>query len=310
MSQKINILLEVVNYCNLRCPACGWHTTMTREKRKLLPEEFTRIFEQISPYAKSISFYVMGEPLLNEHLFDYILTAHNAGIRTAFSTNGMLLGEHIDDIFRSGLDYIQVALDGMDADSHERYRIGSDFSLIVENLRLLASEKKTRGSERPDIQIQTLITRQNEYQLPEFRKFADELGVGFHSKLMMFGKTEDVIDKNRPIFEPEQKKYQRLGNSGLSYYKDMTPCPQLNGMTILCNGDVVPCCYDYDGKVVLGNLVHQTWEEVVNGDAIKEFRREQKKRTASLCASCDLAMEKRTRRLFSIFSHKLKNLIK
>lgn len=292
MSQnKIDILLETVNYCNLRCPACPWHNTMTREKRKLLPEEFLRIFEHISPYAKSICFYVMGEPLLNEHLFEYVKAAHEAGIHTGFSTNGMLLGKYIDDVFRSGLDFIQIALDGLEAETHERYRIGSDFSLIVENLRLLAQEKKTRGSELPEIRIQTLISRQNEYRLPEFRAFADELGIGFSAKKMMFGKTEDVIDKNRAVFEPEQKKYRRLDNSRLRYYKDMAECPQLNGITILCNGDVVPCCYDYDGKVILGNLIYQTWEEIVNGGTNKEFRKKRAERNVRLCASCDMVME-------------------
>lgn len=291
--KKMDILLETVNYCNLHCPACPWYSTMTREKRTLLPEEFERIFEHISSYTKSICFYVMGEPLLNEHLFEYVLVAHKAGIHTGFSTNGMLLGEHIEDIFCSGLDFIQVALDGLESQTHESYRIGSDFSKIVSNLRLLVWEKKKRGSNLPKIQIQTLISRQNEYRLLEFQAFADELGVGFTAKKMMFGKTKDVISRNRAVFEPEQKKYRRLDNRDLLYYKDMVVCPQSKRLTILCNGDVVPCCYDYDGKVVLGNLIRQTWPEIVQGAIKKEFDRKRQQGDVEICASCDMVAEKK-----------------
>lgn len=291
--EKLDVLLETVNYCNLRCPACPWYSTMTREKRMLCPEEFARIFEHISPYTRSICFYVMGEPLLNGHIFEYIKATHDVGIHTGLSTNGMLLGEHIDDVFSSGLDYIQIALDGLEPQTHESYRVGSDFSRIVSNLRLLATEKKKRDSKFPEIQIQTLISRQNEYRLMEFQAFADELGVGFLAKKMMFGKTEDVISRNRAAFEPEQKNYRRLDNPDMLYYKDMEVCPQSKGLTILCNGDVVPCCYDYDGKVVLGNLVCQTWPEIAQGDAKKEFDQKRNLGMATLCATCDMVMEKK-----------------
>ena len=292
--EKLDVLLETVNYCNLRCPACPWHSTMTREKRMLCSEEFERIFDHISHYTRSICFYVLGEPLLNGHIFEYIQTAHDAGIHTGMSTNGMLLEDHIDDIFSSGLDYIQIALDGLDAQTHENYRIGSNFHKIISNLRLLAIEKEKRNSKFPEIQIQTLISKQNEYRLMEFQAFADELGVGFSAKRMMFGKTKDVISKNRAAFEPEQKDYHRLDNPNMLLYKDMGVCPQSNGLTILCNGDVVPCCYDYDGKVVLGNLIYQTWSEIMKGAAKKEFDLNRNLGIATLCATCDMVMEKKT----------------
>ena len=290
--KKMNVLLETVNYCNLLCPACPWHSTMTREKRSLLPAEFEKIFDHISPYANSICFYVMGEPLLNEHLFDFVLTAHKAGIHTGFSTNGMLLNTHIEDIFRSGLDFIQIAVDGLSAETHEQYRVGSDFATIMENLNLLAHEKKLRNSRRPEIHIQTLIRRQTEKQLPEFRAFAEQLGATFSAKKMMFGKTADIIRNNRVIFEPEQIKYRRLNNPNLKYFRDMGACPQLDSITILCNGDVVPCCYDYDGKVVLGNLIRQTWEEIVDSGKKAEFERKRCNNATSLCVTCDMAVEK------------------
>lgn len=289
---KWDVLFETINYCNLHCPACPWHSTMTREKVMLQPDDFRKIFEHISPYARSICFYVMGEPLLNNNIFEYISTAHKAGIHTGISTNGMLLDQYINDVFTSGLDFIQIALDGMDAKTHESYRVGADFNKVMSNLKKLVQEKQLRDSTCPEIQIQTLISRQNENRLDEFKAFADNLGVSFSAKKMMFGKTEEIIRKNRKIFEPEQQKYRRLDNPNLIYFNEMDTCPQLKCITILCNGDVVPCCYDYDGEVIWGNLIKQTWPEVMDGKPRITFLEKRKLGQSDLCKTCDMSIEK------------------
>ena len=288
----MDVLLETVNYCNLRCPACPWHTTMTREKRTLLPNEYEKIIEHIAPYTRSICFYVMGEPLLNEHIFDYVKIAHDKGIHTGFSTNAMLLREHIDDVFSSKLDFIQIALDGLDSETHEKYRMGSDYSKVVSGLYALVSKKKEKGSNIPEIQIQTLINKNNEYQLDNFKAFAESLGIGFSAKRMMFGKTPEIANKNRILFEPEQMSYRRFNNINLIYYRDMEACPQLGNLTILCNGDVVPCCYDYDGQEILGNLISQTWSEIEEGNLRRSFLLKREAGEAELCQKCDLLVEK------------------
>ena len=59
-------------------------------------------------------------------------------------------------------------------------------------------------------------------------------------------------------------------------------------MTITWNGEVVPCCYDYDNKYVVGNASSNTLNEIWRGERMTALRREflSNQVTNSLCRSC------------------------
>lgn len=285
----MTVLLETVNYCNLKCPACPWHTTMSRKKKILTPSEYSIIFSKVKNIAGTICFYMMGEPLLNPYLFQYIRTAHKVGIHTLFSSNGMLIDKYIDELFESGLDYIQIALDGFDKETHETYRVGSSFEHVKSNLFLLVAEKEKRFSDI-EIGIQTIVSCVNEGQLETLAEFSRELGLSFNAKKMTYGKTEDIIRVNKSKFEPQDLRYRRDA-SDIRYYSQLEKCPQLNeNLVILCNGDVVPCCYDYDGSIVFGNLLRDSVEEVLEGVERNRFLHSRKYGKAELCQRCDMVV--------------------
>jgi len=60
-------------------------------------------------------------------------------------------------------------------------------------------------------------------------------------------------------------------------------------MTVTWNGDVVPCCYDYNGRFVLGNMREQTLSDIWNGEKIQSLRREfiDNRVENELCKNCD-----------------------
>ena len=45
-------------------------------------------------------------------------------------------------------------------------------------------------------------------------------------------------------------------------------------MTVTWDGGVVPCCYDYDKKYVLGNVKDRMFAEIWNGDQMRELHRQ------------------------------------
>jgi radical SAM protein with 4Fe4S-binding SPASM domain len=45
-------------------------------------------------------------------------------------------------------------------------------------------------------------------------------------------------------------------------------------ITILWDGRVVPCCYDYDGKYVIGDLTTHSLKEIWNNRRMQELRRQ------------------------------------
>ena len=103
--------------------------------------------------------------------------AHEQGLYTMISTNATFLDKFGDEIFDSGLDALIVCLDGASKLSHEFYRIGSNFEQVKSNIKKLCQRKKELKAKNPLINLQTLVTRRSEKEIPEVIAMAHELGV-------------------------------------------------------------------------------------------------------------------------------------
>lgn len=66
--------------------------------------------------------------------------------------------------------------------------------------------------------------------------------------------------------------------------------PFFDRNVLLPNGDVVLCCMDYNLKHVIGNLLTQSYDEIMNGDKLKEiikWNEEDGFNKCSICKSCE-----------------------
>ena len=259
---------------------------MTRELHNMSLEEYLQILTKIRNYAKAVCFYVMGEPFLNPQWEQIVSITHDAGIRTIISSNGMLLQKNMEGIFRSKLDHIQIALDGIDAITHEAYRAGSNFDSIIEALILLSQERQKFHHSIPEVTIQTLATKLNEHQINEIRDFAHALGFKFKLKKMHYGRTEELERKNQPVFMPQDPSLVRV--KGKNYYSEKIECPELQQMVILSNGVVVSCCVDYNGTYPIGNIYSQSVEEIWYGEKRNCFVEQFCSHNNQFCSNCDL----------------------
>lgn len=278
-------VIEITNRCNLLCPACPWHTCMTRPIKDMTYKEFKLVFNKIKPYAKAICLYLMGEPFLNKDLKKIIAYIKSYNIKVILSSNGMLIKENIHWIKNSKIDYLQIALDGFTKSSHESYRVGSDFYRVVEGLKLL-SECKKEYLKNTEICIQTLITKCNEHEIPFIKKFAKDLGFTFHTKKMHYGRTDELRKKNMSKFKPTDK--YNIRELGKNFYFLSGHCPELDKAVILSNGMVVSCCIDYDSKNNFGNIKDKSFEEIWLGEKRKSFIIAFNNKTNSFCSKCDM----------------------
>lgn len=280
-------VIEPVNMCNIKCAACPWHTVMQREKKHMTFDEFIVIFNKIKKYAKNITLYQMGEPLLNKDLFKMIKVCQEHNVKTNIATNAMLIDKYLDEILTSGLASIKIALDGMDKQTHEKYRVGSDFDKIISNIKLLKNERDKRGLKQPSIIIQTLVNKYNQNQLPELAEFTKTYADKFLCKKMHLGRSHE-LEKANQHFETTLDNYKRKNVKDESmYYKNMVICPQFNNIVILSNGHMVACCFDYDGQVSYGNLLKESYAKALRSPHRKQFLKDYFKRKNNLCEQCD-----------------------
>ncbi len=243
-------------------------------------ETFTRVMDQLSPYVRYVGLYYLGEPLLCDHLPQMIRYARQHKIRVFVSSNlNNLSHQQAEDLIESELDYLIVSLDGASQESYEKYRIGGDFTKVIENIGLIVDKKNEKKSPYPRIVIQPVIFRHNEHEVPKLRALADHLGVvisirqgnlGGEGQSPLTTKDLALAQKWLSPNKAYHKEYNYLSDK--PYLKD-SPCYFLwKGVTINWDGSVFPCCWVYDSKHSFGNICQESFENIWNNDLYRRSR--------------------------------------
>ncbi len=268
------VIVEPCNSCNLRCPLCPTGQRVPVERGSMNMETFTRIVDQLSPNVRYMSLYYLGEPLLCEHLSEMIRYAHQYKVRVFVSTNlNILDNKKAEELIRSKLDYIIVSLDGASQESYEKYRIGGDFHKVISNIRFLIKKKNEEKSLYPRIVIQPVVFKHNETEIPKIKSLAKDLGVDMTIRQGTLGgagqsppimKDAKLIEQWLSQDEDYHKEYNYL--NGKPYLKDEACYYLWKGITVNWDGSVFPCCWLYENKYSLGNILEQDFKTIWNNE--------------------------------------------
>jgi sulfatase maturation enzyme AslB (radical SAM superfamily) len=112
---------------------------------------FARVLSEVAKHVPPIRVAVLyhgGEPLLNKRFPSMARAVKELGIPLVKTvTNGMFLrSEVIPEILRSGLDQIEISLDGESGAQSDEVRRRSSFERIRANVLALASANRKAGS--------------------------------------------------------------------------------------------------------------------------------------------------------------------
>jgi radical SAM protein with 4Fe4S-binding SPASM domain len=283
------VIIEPTNACNLRCPLCPTSIAQ-RVKGFLSFENFQKIVDDI-PNLKSINFGWSGEPLLNKDIFEMVKYAHDKGIETGISTNTVFLNQYTDEALNSGLDDLIVCLDGASKETHEKYRVGSDFESIKKNIRDFCEEKRKRGLSKPRVTLQSLLTKFNEHETQAIIDLARNLGVNrLDFKTLSLGSSvalEQKIERAKE-FLPSDRNSRYLIKNGKTVLKSRPKiCSWLRQSVILWNGDITTCCYDFEGKLVVANIFRDGgFRKIWKSEKYKKYRKKIIREEFDLCKNC------------------------
>jgi radical SAM protein with 4Fe4S-binding SPASM domain len=243
-------------------------------------ETFTRIIDQLHPYAWHLNLYYLGEPLLCEHLHEMIDYAHQRRMRVATSSNLNILNEKkAEALIESGLDMLVVSLDGASPEVYMKYRIGGDFYRVLHNIQLLIKKKKELGSPTPKILLQFVVFKHNEADIPNIQKLAERLGLELFLRQGALGGEGHSPPLSRNVELAKQwlsqnkayrKQYDQFSEKP---YLSEGACPYLWKMlTVNWDGSVFPCCWVYDEEHIFGNILEQPFEEIWNNECFRSAR--------------------------------------
>ena len=262
--------IELTNRCNLQCPECpSGSGKLTRQRGFMEIEFFKHLMKELKPYLYYTNLYFQGEPMLHPGFLAFLNESRN--IFTTVSTNGHFLSEeNADNIVKSGLGRLIISLDGFTRDTYSSYRINGDVGTVMEGIRNV-SEAKRRNHSSMKFEIQVLLNKANESEIPEIRRLALKAGATLVLKSMQLT-DNDTMNSWLPADE-NFRRYRLKNGSYLIKSKLPRRCARLwFNPVITWDGKVIPCCFDKDAQYIMGDLKKDSIRNIWHGQKFKNFR--------------------------------------
>ncbi len=291
-----HLMMEISSACQLRCPLCPiGNDTFARTSELMAFDIYKKVVDEIGDYVYRINLNGMGEPTLNHQILDMIKYAKDKGIYVDLYTNFQLEKmSMIEGLIDAGLDSILIAMDGASKENYEEYRVGGKFEAIVSNVKHLVAARKKLGGKLPEINIQFIPLNHNKDDLDKMSDLVRSLGADnlFVKRPFLFRGTGDV-EKDHEFIQTDESEddgynLYKVDENGASWQlKTKNVCDYLwTSTVVLADGSVSPCCFDYDGTVIFGNVAEDKFQDIWNNNSYKKFRQRNKKdwKSIPLCS--------------------------
>ncbi|MDS0524602.1 radical SAM protein [Clostridium sp. SHJSY1] len=285
MNKFKKVYIEITNICNLSCSFCP---KTNRVKKFLSIEEFKMILNEIKPYTKFIYFHLMGEPLLNPNLEEFLKLSYEEGFKVNITTNGTLIPKVYDILLKSkGLRQVNISLHSFEANDKE-VSFNEYFKGILEFIKEANMNTDIICSMRlwnMDSSILS-IKGENNLNIDIIEKISQELGYTGDLKENLY-RDNKVKIKDR-VYLNGAEKFQ-WPNMHAEFFGDIGFCHGLRDhFGILVDGTVVPCCLDGEGHIPLGNIYSKTLKDILECDRARKIYDgfSGRKRVEELCMRC------------------------
>lgn len=205
------ITLFLTHRCNLRCKMCGqWgESGVTRKEpgeyitAELSSDELARFVEDVSGFKPNITLFG-GEPLLHPGCIEVIRQIKRKGMHCLMITNGSLINDLAQELVDSGLDELNVSIDGAAALHNEIRGMPGLFEKIMSGFQKINAIKEKNKLNKPLINLQCTISKYNYTRLDRMLDVARQAqanSLTFHNLVFLW---KSVLEA--------QREYDRLLN--------------------------------------------------------------------------------------------------
>ena len=243
----VNVTWEMTFKCNLKCVHC-LSDSGTPNKEEFGSDDCFRLIDQLTDLKVFQVNIGGGEPFIRDDFMDILSYAHKKGLVTCVSTNGTFIDNDIAQrLAKLKMLYLQVSLDGVNAEVNDRIRGKGTYKRILEAISCLASNKVP-------FSINTVLTRLNYSQLDPLRGLAKEYGAELRvSRFRPSGRgksnrKELVPDKDQLEAFAEWLGQHDLVRTGDSFFCLTSEKRRRNGLD-MCGAAKMTCCISPTGNV-------------------------------------------------------------
>jgi cyclic pyranopterin phosphate synthase len=202
--------ISVTDRCNLRCfycmPACG--IPFLPHENILSYEELLRIVDIFLELGIRKIRITGGEPLVRKNIL-YLMDELGSRLpleELTLTTNGTMLAECVDNLYKAGIRRVNVSLDTLDRKRYERVAGADLFPLVLEGI-------ETARSREMHVKLNVVaIKGVNDHEFAEFVQFGIEkkIDVRFIEVMPHSGNADiarDIYISSERIFDKIHKRF-------------------------------------------------------------------------------------------------------
>jgi radical SAM protein with 4Fe4S-binding SPASM domain len=207
LSGPIIANIAITYRCNNVCYQCDLPRPWYYRKRgdaELGTDELKRIIDELATLGVAGINITGGEPSLRKDHLELLAHVKRAGLNANISTNAFTLIEpaRVEALLATGLDSVNISLDGACAATHDRLRgAPGGFDRVARATELLVG-KRRQG--RPSVTYLFVIGAENHTELPDFIALARGRGVdsvGFMPVFDVYRDRQERSDEERRAME-------------------------------------------------------------------------------------------------------------
>ncbi|MGD0578687.1 MAG: radical SAM protein [Bryobacteraceae bacterium] len=276
--------IGVTTYCNLSCPACPTgNKALGRPAQHLDFDLYRRTIDELRDVLMLMLFWDWGEPLMHPRVAEMIEYASRHDIMSLISTNGTVANSErqLESLVAAQPRVLIVCVDGVDQATHEKYRTGGGLNKVLDTARRLVKIRERLKVAYPAIEFRTLANRENEAQLPDLLRMAQDVGADMFSLKSLcphdFAGTS-VDDQLVPVKSnlsryvyasesPAQARRLDFVRRGALTCAKPHRCPN-----IYSNGDLGFCCFSGTPLEVFGSLTTQSFRSLWGSAFARDLR--------------------------------------
>ncbi len=257
------IYIELTNVCGLSCSFCP---TKMLPTQKMTPQFFESIIRQTKKYTSQIACHVMGDPLTLSNLKEYLDILGAYEMRAVLTTSGYFLKKHSYDVlFHPAVKQINISLN-----SYNKNDTTLTLEQYLEPILSLCRNKKENAL-FINLRLWNLddILSEKSFNQRLFDILSAYFGVELKSEIIFEMRPKTIrLDEKIILHFENYFEWPSLQNP---LYGDGACHGLRSHIAILAGGKVVPCCLDCDGVMELGDLHHDTLDEILSNSRAKSI---------------------------------------
>lgn len=267
------IRFEITNRCNFTCKVCP-RQQMTRSMGTMSMDLFKKLIHNgVKIGLKYVTLTSFGEPFLDKSFFDRVRIAKKYDLYVSADTNGYLVDEKVShELVTLCFDNIRFSIFAATPDIYEKVHGINGYNRVISNIQNLLKIRNESNFLLPKVGVYYLELEENQAYTQEFINYwkdrVDEVSIW---------KAHNWID----TFD-----FRKKGST-----KRKTCGRPINGpLQIRWDGQVSACCFDYNNKLIIGDVSNGNYEDLFNDKRYKKIVKAHKEgdlRDFQMCDNCD-----------------------